>query len=286
MFVKTVDYRSPQAAEEFVSTLRETGFAVLSNHPISKDLLDSVYGEWQGFFESNEKFGYTFDPKTTKQAGYFPFKSENAKNYAAGDLKEFYHYWSEADLPKGLSPETMTLHKNMSALAVEILQWLGNALPASIAQSLSMPLHQMVQDSDLTLLRIIHYPPLAEDEEEGAVRSAEHEDLNIITILPAATQPGLQVKDSKGQWHEVPCDPGTLVFNAADGLQLATDGFYRSTTHRVVNPAGSESLKSRYSMPMFINARSDVQLSPTDTTLSFMEKRLNEIGLKSKRDAA
>lgn len=286
MYVKTIDYRSPNAAADFVSSIRETGFAVLCNHPISIDLLNSVYSEWQHFFSHDEKYEYLFDPKTTKQGGYFPFKSENSRSYDVGDLKEFYHFWDELDLPEGMSGSTTQLQHDMLFMAEEILRWMHDALPDHIASELSMPFDKMIEGSNTSLLRVIHYPPIADDEDERAIRSAEHEDVNIITLLPAATQAGLQVKDTNGQWHEVACDPGTIVCNVADMLQLASQGFYKSTTHRVVNPVGSEARKSRFSMPMFVHARPEVRLSADHTAHSFLEKRLGEIGLKTHNQAA
>ncbi len=286
MFVKTIDYRSNQAAQEFVATLKETGFAVLSNHPISNNLVQQVYADWQQFFMRSDKNNYLFDPQSTRQAGYFPFKSENAKGYTAKDLKEFYHYRDEHDLPKGMNSNTQVLLNDLKSLADEVLRWIEQGLPSNIAEALSMPLHEMIKDSDMSLLRILHYPPLSEDMEEQSERAAAHEDIVLITILPAATAPGLQVKDSQGNWHEVSCDPGTLVFNAGDMLQMATNGFYRSTTHRVVNPKGEEALKSRYSLPLFLHPRRDVRLSPTHTAKCYLDERLRELGLMKKDDAA
>ena len=53
------------------------------------------------------------------------------------------------------------------------------------------------------MLRLIHYPALDKAFPKGAVRAAAHEDINLITLLPAATATGLQVKDSDGQWQDV-----------------------------------------------------------------------------------
>ena len=43
-----------------------------------------------------------------------------------------------------------------------------------------MPLDEMMADSDQSLLRILHYPPV-EAAEPGAIRAAAHEDINLIT---------------------------------------------------------------------------------------------------------
>ncbi len=47
----------------------------------------------------------------------------------------------------------------------------------------------MINGSEQTLLRVLHYPPMQGDEEPGAIRAAAHEDINLLTVLPAANEP-------------------------------------------------------------------------------------------------
>ena len=142
-----------------------------------------------------------------------------------------------------------------------------------------MPLSEMIKDSDETLLRVIHYPPMKGNEEQGAIRAAAHEDINLITLLCSATAAGLEVKDIDGNWHSVPCDPGSIAINAGDMLQMASNGYYKSTTHRVVNPMGADAKLPRYSMPLFLHPRPDVVLSKDITAGQYLKQRLTEIGL-------
>jgi len=285
MYVKTIDYRSSEAGQNFANSLKETGFAVLANHPIPQDLVEAVYKDWQVFFKNESKFDYLFNPNTIRQGGYFPFKSENAKGYPAKDLKEFYHYRDETDLPKEMEKNTQLLFGKMTMLAQEVLKWIEMGLPKEVVSALSMPLDQMIQDSDMTLIRILHYPPISH-EEEGGIRAAAHEDIDLLTILPAATAPGLQVLDSSDKWYDVSCNYGTLVFNSGDMLQMATKGYYKSTTHRVINPVEAEACKPRYSLPFFFHPRSEVRLSETHTAGSYLEERLREVGLRPPTQAA
>ncbi|MDR3608474.1 MAG: 2-oxoglutarate and iron-dependent oxygenase domain-containing protein [Oligoflexia bacterium] len=281
MNVKTVRYGTDQAAREFTESLRETGFAVITHHPISAELIKETFAEWGRFFASDSKFQYTFDP--SKQAGYFPFRSENAKDSGKKDLKEFYHYYSaRSELPEGVRRFTPELFGKMSALGAELLSWIEQNTPAEVLRKFSMPLSEMIRGSQDTLLRPIHYPPLTGIEEEGAVRAAAHEDINLITLLPAATAPGLQVKDMAGNWHDVPCDIGTIVINSGDMLREASGGYYPSTTHRVVNPRGPDAKLPRYSMPLFLHARQEVRLSDRYTAGAYLQQRLREIGLLAK----
>lgn len=278
MAVLHVRYTDPNAPQLFTKSIRETGFAVLTDHPIAQDLIYKTYDEWESFFGNEEKMLYKFDP--VKQAGYFPFKTEKAKGYSKYDLKEFYHYYpTRSELPKGASHRTPRLYDQLSELGATLLGWIDDNTPQDIRSKFSMPLRKMIDGSQETLLRVIHYPPLDGTEEPGAIRAAEHEDINLITLLPASTAPGLQVKDTAGNWHDVACNPGNIVINAGDMLQMVTKGYYVSTTHRVVNPLGNAARTSRYSMPLFLHPEATVRLSEKHTARSYLTERLGEIGL-------
>lgn len=279
MYVTTVDYKSPEAPKAFAESLVNTGFAVIANHPLDPKLIFDIYEDWTQFFASEDKFNYHFNKET--QDGYFPASiSETAKGHTIRDLKEFFQIYPWGQYPASVSDRSRQLYANMSKLAETLLQWIEDHTPSEISQRFSMPLSQMIADSDKTMLRILHYPPLQGNEEEGAIRAAAHEDINLITLLPASTASGLQVKDAKGNWHEVSCDPGTIVVNTGDMLQMCSEGFYRSTTHRVMNPSGEAAKKSRLSMPLFLHPRSEVRLSATHTALEYLNERLRELGVK------
>ena len=278
MKIETVDYTASDAGDRLARSLRETGFAVLANHPIRADRIDEAYALWGGFFASDSKLNYLRDYE--KQDGYFPFKSEHAKDAQKKDLKEFYHVYPWGRVPEGLEAFTRQLYADLTAIGIELLSWLDQLMPDEISASLSMPLQEMMQASQQSLLRILHYPPVSAEEDAAAIRAAAHEDINLITLLLAGSQPGLQARDKQGQWHDVPCDPGMITINNGDMLSLATNGYFPSTTHRVINPDDKLNL-SRYSMPMFLHPHPDVKLKQDFTAEAFLQERLKEIGLKS-----
>ena len=106
-----------------------------------------------------------------------------------------------------------------------------------------------------------------------------YEDINLITILPASNEPGLQVQAKDGSWLDVPCDFGNLIVNIGDMLQEASGHYFPSTTHRVVNPDGADMTKSRISLPLFLHPRPDVVLSERHTAGSYLQERLRELGV-------
>lgn len=279
MQVSTVDYLNKHADKEFASSMQNTGFAVIKNHSIAESLITQVYREWQQFFASATKYDYLFDYE--KHDGFFPAEqSEVAKGYSVKDLKEFYHVYPWGRMPAMIGASTMQLFHQLHELAVVLLHWLEKFTPPEIAEHYSMPLSNMVVDSPLTLFRILHYPPLPEHVPAGAVRAAAHGDINFITLLPAATDMGLQVKDNQDNWHEVNCDYGTIVINVADMLQRTSRNYYRSTLHRVVNPEGEAAKRSRLSMPLFLHGRPEVLIDDNTTVRDYWLERLQEIGLK------
>ena len=278
MNVRKVNYGDHSAPSEFTKSLKQTGFGVLSNHPIDKNLIDNVYKEWSDFFNSENKSRYLFNE--VNQDGYFPFQTENAKGQALKDLKEFYHIYPWGKYPKEVSDTTRILFDQLLELTSTLLEWIQDQTPIDIASEFSMPLNKMIEGSRTNLLRIIHYPPLDGNEQRGAIRGAAHEDINLITVLVAGTQPGLQIQDTNGSWHDVSCDPGCLAINTGDMLQEASGGYYPSTTHQIINPGGTISNVSRYSMPLFLHPRDDVQLSDGYTAREYLDERLEEIGLK------
>ena len=141
MKIETVDYTASDADDRLARSLRETGFAVLANHPIRADRIDEAYALWGGFFASDSKLNYLRDYE--KQDGYFPFKSEHAKDAQKKDLKEFYHVYPWGRVPEDLEAFTRQLYADLTAIGIELLSWLDLLMPDEISASLSMPLQEL-----------------------------------------------------------------------------------------------------------------------------------------------
>ena len=124
----------------------------------------------------------------------------------------------EEPLEVGLVDDIMQYRDLTFQLGSELLQWIQEFTPAEAIGEFCADLPDIIC-SDASLLRILHYPPLTGAESKDAVRAAAHEDINLITILPVAEQPGLQVQDNDGNWIDVASIPGELVVNSGDMLR-------------------------------------------------------------------
>ena len=279
MPIAQVDFSEPAKEKQFVDSIKQTGFAVIKNHDIAKDLIQRVFNSWQRFFEQEEeaKHKYLFKRNFNKvQDGFFPKEcSELAKGSKNKDPKEFFHYYPcTQNFPKEIcEQDTFALRQELMTLAKELLSYLERALPKSIKSKFSMPLSEMIDEEYQTLLRILHYPSAPP---EIKIRAAEHTDINLITLLVSPSAPGLQALDTSGHWHMVPCEENCITVNIGDMLEECSEFYYPSTKHRVIN---LNELCSRYSIPLFLHAKDEVVLSKRYTAKSYRLERLAELDL-------
>ena len=88
----------------------------------------------------------------------------------------------------------------------------------------------------------------------------EHTDYGLLTMV---NQDGhvaaLQVKNAAGRWVTADPIPGAFVCNIGDMLRIWTNGLYRPTLHRVVNP---DPTRSRVSIPYFHEPGFDTVVRP------------------------
>ncbi len=298
---------SAQDRTEFIrvlgESLKNTGFVKVAGHRVTQADVDGAYDAAKAFFALPEaaKRKYLI-PGGGGARGFTAFGSEHAKDNPVGDLKEFWHVgqelppghelhaiygdniWPDAEI-SSFKPHALALYKALEDCAGTLLE--------AIALYLELPqrvLADMVIHGN-SILRIIHYPALKDRYIQGGVRASAHEDINLITLLPAATESGLELLDRDGTWHAVDGLAGEIVADAGDMLSRHVNLKIPSTTHRVVNPDSPD--KVRYSMPFFCHPRPDVLLDCPDSLLgpgekkmfepitshAFLMQRLREIGL-------
>lgn len=302
------DYQRGGAGRSaFVSALgralEDLGFVAIINHGIDRPLLDSAYASAREVFALPDatKRGYE-TPDNGRERGYTSFGVERAVDGSAPDLKEFWHVgrtlppdhpasvagWIHpnhfpAEVPR-FGPTLQRFYSAMESLAHQLLDGVGEhlGLPPSYFRD-------MVRDGN-SVLRIIHYPDLGHDIPVGAVRAAQHEDINLLTVLPASTQPGLQLLTREGEWMPVHTPPDVMICDTGDMMQLLTGGQLRSTTHRVVNPEGGSD-GGRLSMPFFVHPHRNHLLTPlrgdgpTVSAHDFLYERLEAIGVMASAHA-
>ena len=282
MKVGIVDLNAVDAQQLVTESLIESGFAVVENHKIPVSELNALYEAWNHFFLNGNPGQYVTDAES--QAGYFsPYFAETAKGQEAQDLKEYFHYWPGGMLPAPVEKMTLHYYDAIFNLGKDVMAWLQANSPTNLWQAIDQPFEHYLSRNQ-TLLRILRYPPLTGNEPPESIRAGAHEDINLITMLPAASESGLQIKpNGTDDWIPVEAPAGSIVINVGDMLQELTAGAMPSTTHQVVNPTGDAANKARLTAPVFCHPRPEMVLSDKYTAKSYLHERLSEINSEELR---
>jgi len=307
MQVPVVDFRdfySDDSATraEFVQALgrglEATGFVCVSHHGIDVDLLRQCYRNAEQTFDLPATVKRAYETaEDGRQRGYTSMSVEHAKDYAVPDLKEFWHVGrilpsdhplhASGDVPRNQWPSEQPAFERSFSVLYRCMEAFAFSLLDAVGAYLDLPknyFRDLVHDGN-SIMRVIHYPPLGPDAPPQAVRAAAHEDINLITVLPVSTQPGLELLKRNGEWMAISPPPDVMVCDTGDMMQLITSGRLPSTTHRVVNPEGEKAKASRYSLPFFVHPHPDRLLTPLVgtadpvTARDFLHRRLVDIGV-------
>lgn len=289
------------------------GFARLINHPVPLELIQ-LARHWSAmlYTHSDEILRQWEDLSSGRQVGFTPFRTEQAAGQELKNLMRFWHIRSlrqctdlgfEPIFPDSLVPKFRPIMLELFALLEEMALNLLGDLDLFLGDD-SPGLRDMAVGG-ASLLRNIHYPIVGDRGADGSMRSFWHEDINFITLLIAATRPGLFVIGRDGNEYAVNEEPGEIVVDGGDMLQLATGGHltkdwkliggrFRATTHGVKNPAMLTGVpdEDRISMPFFVHPRPDAplwvpnrELRPEEAVrqMHFVAKRLMDNGVDDGR---
>jgi isopenicillin N synthase-like dioxygenase len=250
---------------------RESGFFYVVGHGVDELLQRRLRELSREFFAQDLETKLTIRMALGGRAwrGYFRVGDELTSGKP--DQKEGLYFGAElsADDPRVLAgtplhgPNLFPARPEGFCAAVleymAALTRLGHRLMAGLALSLGLEESYFAKSctgEPLTLFRIFNYPPLADPTLWGV---GEHTDYGLLTILLQDDAGGLEVK-SRSRWVPAPPIPGSFVCNIGDMLDRMTGGRYRSTPHRVRNPAP----RDRLSFPFFFDPNFFARVRPIE----------------------
>ncbi len=295
--LRQADSDFPGFAQALGEGLSDLGFVAVVGHPLDAAFLSGLYEAAARVFNlpDDVKRRYEHVP-SGRQRGFTPFGVEKAMGQDVSDLKEFWQLGRDlpADHPLTLSekvppnrfPDEVPEFGERFRQYFTSCERVALTLLRGIGHYLGLPAHffdDLVKNGN-TVARVLHYPDVPAGRIPGAVRAAAHEDINLITLLPASTKPGLELLTRDGRWTPTVVPPNVLVADTGDMMQYLTAGRMPSTTHRVVNPDVSDG--GRYSLPFFVHPHPDGLLTPLDPAFGpavraedMLMERLRAIGV-------
>ncbi|KAL8944717.1 MAG: hypothetical protein Q9216_000286 [Gyalolechia sp. 2 TL-2023] len=271
--------------EKLVEAVHKWGFAFVKGSGIG--LTAPIVDRWSAMHTE------TLDPKNQK-VGRVPYLS----NLDAQDNVERRperidpgqggeHWFAERhDVSKGPSGSILRLLRvrNRKALMVIAKLTMHSTRSLRTAQSI------LTRQRTYALARIVTMVGQGTHSERGKATEAT---VGSITLLfQRSSQPGLELLGPHGEWSPVPVRPsGTehdpfppILINVGDLLSYWTNGFLKSTIHRVVFPP-ENGTADRYSIAYFCHPANETRLTPVPseiTNLSALERAQQEQPINSK----
>ncbi|CAL1371314.1 unnamed protein product [Linum trigynum] len=221
------------------------GFFQIVNHGVPLQLMDRAFQVSAQFFDFplDEKLTFGSRPGATLPAGYnrHPFDCPDKH-------KNDYLFLLRPSNPFFVAYPAKPPH--LREVAEEVFTSLietGSLIEGIINDSLGLPCGLLKQeldsDSSWDFMLAHRYFPEIDGVTNGLTA---HEDSNAFTLLFQDDVGGLEVWRN-GEWIPVTPEPGAIVVNVGDLIQVLSNNKFKSATHRVVRPKG----KSRYSYTYF-----------------------------------
>ncbi|MDQ2647918.1 MAG: isopenicillin N synthase family oxygenase [Actinomycetota bacterium] len=268
------DAAAREAVVDGVRRSLATGF-VYTSHDLPETVIDEAYDKLATFFALPQDVKAQFvAPGTNGQTGYTGLLVETAASADVPDWKEmlnwgaevpqghplrrkYPHRYTDQVLPEaavpGITDVLMLFHERIFDLQRRFLRIIAVGLGAH--EDL---FEDMLRDGS-TLTRAIRYPAMTEAPGNQHVWAGEHGDINLITALPRATAPGLQVKTVDG-WIDAVAPEGKVIINTGMMLEQLSNGVIPTGIHRVV--AGADQPGERYSVVQFCHPTPWTVLAP------------------------
>jgi len=258
----SADIEDHRAVVEDVSTAcRDSGFLLVTGTQVPTAVEGDAVRECRRFFDLDLGAKLAVSrPDPTHIRGYSGMGTEALSqlenDIAPPDLKEVFdvgpfdipqdgsEYYSPENAGASFAPNVWpqglpSLRPAMSAY-FSAMEDLAQTMARIFASALNLPESYFLPkiDRHISILRANYYARQTERPLPNQLRGGGHTDYTAFTILRQEEVPGggLQIRDKRGDWLDVPALPHSFVVNIGDSLARWTNDRWVSTMHRVVNP--------------------------------------------------
>lgn len=240
-------------ARELHAASQGLGFIYIKGHGIPDTSINAARDVAMRFFNTSDA-EKTEIKISSKHRGWLGSGNAKMQDDAKSDLKESF-IWGYQD-EDGKTPEDHPLRganqwpgflPEMETAAMTYFRQahdVAHHLMRGFALGLDLDPEFFLKTASHPLSRasFVYYPEQPETAGADQFGVGPHTDFGVLTVLCQDDVGGLQVQDANGDWVHAPPIEGTLIINVADLLSRWTDGFYKSTPHRVVNSSGRKRL--------------------------------------------
>ncbi|KAE8154398.1 hypothetical protein BDV25DRAFT_135834 [Aspergillus avenaceus] len=280
-------FDQPGGKEKLAAQLKDAvhhiGFFYITNFGLTQDQIDRQFAIGQELFElsETEKLRHRADLEAGNYNGYRPLGAieilpglrDNIELYNVFKFIPRYER-SHPDVIRRHYAEIEHFHRFIySSIVTKLFKLI--ALILELPEDYLVDGHPYDGPSDCHLRYMIYRARSAEENARHQnLWSRGHTDFGSLTLLFRQPVAALQVKTPEGAWKYVRPYPGSITVNIADALQFWTNGYLKSSVHRVIAPPEDQAHIDRLGVLYFVRPGDGLDLKTVDSPL------LRRLGLK------
>ncbi|KAI0469647.1 Clavaminate synthase-like protein [Xylariaceae sp. FL0804] len=258
-------------AKKLFDAIQKIGFFYITNFGLSQESVDRQFAIGKEVFNlaTEEKLQYRAE---LEKGGYNGYKPLGLREVRPGvfDNTEIYNIPKFIPELERAHPEIINQNRaEIEGFARHIHDEIVRKLLALFALILELPedhfqrCHRYGARSDCHLRYMkYHRRSAADNAALGDVWVRGHTDFGSLTLLFRQPVAALQVQTPEGGWRWVRPYPASITVNLADSLEFLTNGFLKSSIHRVVAPPPDQADVDRLGVLYFVRPEDDVELRP------------------------
>ncbi|KFH40543.1 hypothetical protein ACRE_087650 [Hapsidospora chrysogenum ATCC 11550] len=276
-------------AKQLFEALQTIGFFYIVNFGLDQKSVDRQFAIGKSLFElpTEEKLKYRAD---LESGGYNGYKPLGLREIAPGIFDNTEIYNIPKFIPALQRPHPSIIQDNKSEIehfARHIHNNVVQKLLTLFAIVLELPedyfvlrhrYEEAISDCHLRYMKY-HARDAATNAKLDNVWVKGHTDFGSLTLLFRQPVAALQVRGADGNWKWVKPYDGSITVNVADALQFLTNGFLKSSIHRVVAPPPDQANIDRLGVLYFVRPEDDLELKPVDSPV------LERLGYKADETA-
>ncbi|KDP26555.1 hypothetical protein JCGZ_17713 [Jatropha curcas] len=224
-------WRRREVVNEILNAAETWGFFQMVNHVIPVSVLDEMLVSVKRFHQQPQELKMEWYSRDSKRKVRYFCNGDLLVNKAPANWRDTIAFdFQDGKLDPNFYPQICreAISKYMKHVVT-----MSKILSELLSEALGLPSDYLSgMECMETESLVCHYYPVC-PEPELTIGATKHTDPSFLTILLQDNVGGLQVLN-QNLWIDVPPQPGALVVNIGDFLQLITNDKLRSVEHRVV----------------------------------------------------
>ena len=277
-----LDSPDPKVVDELIANtkaaIKEDGFLYLTNYGISLEQLHRQFDLAQYLHRNitdEDKSDLLWNPSGGTFAGFKPRLGWRREPGKYDGIEQFNFYKGEFRDHDKVPPCIRPFMDEITSFCDYLTNSVNRRLLRLLSRVLELPDdylwdHVQSRDEDQPVgdgyFRHALFYPLEGEHKQAmkGVRMYGHKDYGTTTLLFSVPVTALQIFSKDNQWRYVKYNPGGLVINLGETLEVISGGHFKATLHKVAEPPPDQQQCERLSLVLFNSSIGDMRLKPAN----------------------